>query len=280
MQNKTNFKGYTVGADPEMFVRGPDGSFVSAHGMIMGDKKNPRKVRGGALQVDGMALEINVDPAKTRKEFLKNTDIVMRQLQMQLPPGITIAHGVPFAEFSQEMFNMQPPEAVELGCDPDYNGWTGEANPRPDGDAVLFRTAAGHIHLGWDADVKDPYGDKAHFQLCCEMAKHMDYYVGIYSLLWDQDNRRRDLYGRAGAFRAKSYGMEYRVPSTAWLAKPELQAWVFDASIKALEDFFAGDRPADLFDDQAATIINNNQTDWQQRYNFGTDLILPYQQAA
>ena len=70
------------------------------------------------------------------------------------------------------------------------------------------------------------------------------------------------------------------MPSTAWLADPELQAWVFDATIKAMTDFFEGDRPADLFDNKAQEIIDNNLTDWQQRFSFGTDLVLPYQQVA
>lgn len=278
---KQNFTGFTIGCDPEMFVRDQmTGAFVSSFGMVRGNKAKPHPVRGGAIQVDGMALEINVNPSKTQKEFLSNINLVMQQLKMQLPPMVDIAAGVPFAEFSQEIFQNSPPEATELGCDPDYNGWTGEANPRPDGDSVNFRTAAGHIHIGWNADVKDPYADKEHFQRCCEMAKQMDYYVGIYSLLWDADNRRRSLYGKAGAFRAKSYGMEYRVPSTAWLADPALQAWVFDASLKAVTDFFEGDRPADLFDNKAQEIIDTNMTDWQQRFSFGTDLVLPYQQAA
>lgn len=275
-------KDFTIGCDPEMFVKdSATGLFVSAHGMVMGNKQNPARVPGGAVQVDGMALEINTAPAKTEEQFMTNIARVMAALKMQLPAGVEIATGVPFAEFTPDIFYNQPPEAIELGCDPDYNGWTGEANPRPDGDSVLFRTAAGHIHLGWNANVKgDPYRDSQHVNLCNELAKHMDYYVGIYSVLWDPDNRRRDLYGAAGAYRAKKYGMEYRVPSTAWLAREDLQAWVFNASMKALEDFFAGNRPADIFGDAARTIINTNDVNWQQKYDFDLGLTLPYQQVA
>lgn len=276
MRNKSQF---TVGCDPEIFVK-MDNEFICGHDLIPGSKTEPFKVMGGAVQVDGMAFEINVDPSKSAPEFMRNIRMVMAELQGMVPPGMELAHGVPFADFGQQTMEFAPLEAKILGCDPDYCGWTGQENPRPDGDAVTFRTAAGHVHLGWEANVKDPYADKQHFELCCELAKHMDYYLGIYSVLWDPDNRRRAMYGKAGAFRAKPYGMEYRTPSNAWLAKPELQQWVFDASMKALEDFFSGDRPADLFDDAARKIIDENITDWQQRYSFGTDLILPYQQAA
>lgn len=273
-------RNYTIGCDPEMFVKDRHtGQFVSAHAMIPGNKQRPFPLPQGGMQVDGMALEVNTHPATTRAQFLDNIRGVMAELQMALPPMVEIAHGVPFADFGADIYH-QPPEAVELGCEPDFNGWTGDINPRPGADDITFRTAAGHIHIGWGANVESPYEDAEHFQRCCEMAQQMDYYVGIYSLLWDGDNRRRSLYGKAGAFRAKSYGFEYRVPSTAWLASTDLQGWVFDASLKAVTDYFDGDRPAELFGDQARTIIDQNMTDWQQRFSFGTDLILPYQQAA
>ena len=51
-----------VGCDPEVFVK-QNGVFKSAFGLIKGDKKNPQKIRNGAVQVDGMALEFNIDPA-------------------------------------------------------------------------------------------------------------------------------------------------------------------------------------------------------------------------
>lgn len=274
---------FTIGADPEMFVQqafpGQQSSIISVHGLIPGDKRNPFAVNGGAIQVDGMAAEINVNPARTRAEFMENIRTVMAELEGHLPPFTTIAHGLPVADFTRDYMAQQHPEAIELGCEPDYNAWTGNVNPRPNGEA-LFRTASGHIHLGWDAGVDDPYKDKKHFELCCAVARQMDYYVGIYSLLWDGDNRRRDLYGKAGAFRAKSYGLEYRTPSTAWLADPFLQGWVFDASLKALTDFFNGDVAENLFGDAAQSIINNNDTNWQQRVDFDLGLNLPYQQAA
>lgn len=275
-------RNFTVGADPEMFVKEvtPMGSsIVSIHGLIPGDKYNPFPVTGGAIQVDGMAAEINVNPARTRQEFMDNIKSVMAELEQHLPPFFEIAHGLPIADFTEEYMKSQPAAAIELGCEPDYNGWTGKANPRPDG-ANLFRTASGHIHMGWGCNVDDPYADREHYELCCAMARQMDYYVGIYSLLWDPDNRRRDLYGKAGAFRAKSYGIEYRTPSTAWLADPRLQGWVFDATVKAMTDFFNGDVAEKLFGNEAQRIIDTNDIHWQQKVDFDLDLVLPYQQVA
>jgi hypothetical protein len=48
------------------------------------------------------------------------------------------------------------------------------------------------------------------------------------------------MYGQAGAFRIKPYGMEYRVLSNAWLQTPELMGWVYDNTIKALSNLMGG----------------------------------------
>ena len=45
-----------LGTDPEVFMK-QHGKFISAHGMVEGDKENPYLVKDGAVQVDGMALE-------------------------------------------------------------------------------------------------------------------------------------------------------------------------------------------------------------------------------
>ena len=45
----------------------------------------------------------------------------------------------------------------------------------------------------------------------------MDYTLGLDSLLLDSDTRRRSMYGRAGSFRFKEYGIEYRTLSNFWI---------------------------------------------------------------
>jgi hypothetical protein len=48
------------------------------------------------------------------------------------------------------------------------------------------------------------------------------------------------MYGAAGAFRPKPYGVEYRVLSNAWLQSEELMAWVYRTTTKAITDLFEG----------------------------------------
>ena len=134
-----------IGCDPEVFVT-QQGIFKSAYNLIKGDKKNPFKVDKGAVQVDGMALEFNIEPANSVDDFLVNIKTVFHQLRSMVPEHeIAIT---PVAHFDQEYFNSQPEEALELGCDPDYNGWTREANPRPSTDKPCVPRLATSMSAG------------------------------------------------------------------------------------------------------------------------------------
>lgn len=234
---KINGYDFTVGADPEFFVA-KGGKPVSAHGLVPGNKKNPMKVRKGAVQVDGMALEFNIDPASTQEEFVTNLDVVLKTI-LGMVPGYEM-FDKPVAEFGAAYIKKQPDEAKMLGCEPDFNAYTKDANPRPDADTP-FRTASGHVHIGWTNGV-DPH-DPGHFEACCTLSKMLDLRLGVASLIWDKDKKRRQLYGQAGCFRPKSYGMEYRVLSNAWLnpALPHLRKFVFGETVKAVGDLFANE---------------------------------------
>lgn len=236
-----------VGADPELFMT-RDGKFVSAHGAIPGDKKNPHKVNKGAVQVDGMALEFNIDPAHNEREFIDNLTTVMGVLK-EMVPGYEL-NAVPVADFDAEVMKAQPLEALELGCEPDFNAWEeGRVNPRPDGK-VNFRTGAGHVHIGWGNDFD--IGDPNHIEACCMVVKQLDYYLGLGSILYDEaGTRRRVMYGAAGACRFKPYGVEYRVLSNAWLKDEKLMSWVYRMTIKAIDDLMEGKKPYEYYGDNA-----------------------------
>lgn len=253
-----------VGADPELFMRHPDtGEFISAHGRIPGTKYEPFKVPYGAVQIDGTALEFNIDPAKTVEEFLHNIKSV-RQTLVDMVPGYNVV-AEPVAHFDATYFKFEvPSHAQELGCNPDFNGWTTSTNPQPDPAGEPFRTASGHLHIGWteNADIED----KDYFLFCCKVARQLDYYLGINSLLWDGDGTRRRLYGKAGAFRPKSYGLEYRVLSNRWLDSEPLMRWVYNTLQTAMSAAFAGVWAEDTYGNLAQEIIDNNETGWDKEY--------------
>lgn len=214
---------FTIGADPEIFLR-KKGLAASAHGVIPGTKKEPYAVKDGAYQVDGMAVEFNIDPTTLVgdgkdhfKEFNGKITSVMKTMQKAVKEyDDSLSFNISSVQdFSEDVMKEQPPEATELGCDPDFCAYTGEANPRPEGDAVLFRTGSGHLHFGWDEGIPVDHPD--HLEICCNFIKYLDATVGLFMTILDDDPRRRELYGKAGAFRPKSYGCEYRTPSNVWL---------------------------------------------------------------
>lgn len=226
-----------VGADPEIFVKKKGAKFFSsAHGLVSGTKENPTPVENGAVQVDGLALEYNINPASSMKEFVDNNLSVLKQLKELVGDGYTY-HPVPTATFHRNTLNAQPAEALELGCEPDFNAWTSAMNPRPNGDNN-FRTGAGHIHIGWTegVDISCPH----HLAACEVLIRNCDYILGLGSLLFDKDSKRREMYGAAGAYRPKSYGAEYRVLSNAWLERKELMGWVYYATTKVIEATLEG----------------------------------------
>ncbi len=225
-----------IGADPEFFVK-PKGMKdpVSAHGLVPGDKKHPHKVHNGAVQVDGTALEFNVDPAKGPKTFLRNINSVMEQI-MDMTPGYEVFDGC-VAEFGAAYIEGLPEEAKMLGCEPDYNAYTGKANPRPNAKTP-FRTAAGHVHIGWTKDVDPHHPD--HFEACRLLTKQLDFHLALPSLIWDGDKKRRDLYGQLGAFRPTHYGVEYRVLSNAWLKDSSLINTVYGNTVRAVKRLLGG----------------------------------------
>lgn len=256
---------FQIGADPEVFVKNSSGNLVSAYGLIKGDKKDPFKVKNGAVQVDGMALEFNIDPAKDFDSFNRNLDTVLETLKSMVPDyELAIS---PVAEFGKEYIEKQPKEAKELGCDPDFDAYTGKANPRPDGEQG-FRTASGHIHIGWTEGV-DP-NNPTHLEACKALVKNLDTYVGLPSLVWesllgDKEDKRRKLYGKAGAFRPKPYGLEYRVLSNTWLLDRAFRKCVFENTLTAIkktfEDFTrAGIKRFPLYDTENSVLDENGKT--------------------
>lgn len=208
---------FTVGCDPEVFVT-KDGKPISAHDLIPGNKKAPHKVLNGAIQPDGLAAEFNTDavPYSDFVAFDKNIVTVLKTLKDTLPEGYNL-HIEPSTEFDKDYYDSLPESAKELGCDPDYCAYSEdpfEPNKRPDGSAGV-RSAAGHIHIGWGSDIPVDHPD--HIEVCRKFIRCLDLYVGLAMTVFDTDTRRRTLYGAAGAYRPKSYGVEYRTPSNAWI---------------------------------------------------------------
>lgn len=252
-----------IGADPELWIYDNKlGKIISAHGLFPGTKEDPYIVEHGAIQVDGMAAEYNILPAENADQFVLYNLSVLRSLRDEISkrnPKLDFDFVFsPVAEFGAEYINQQPDEARILGCSPDFNAWKdGEANPTPDAE-LPFRTASGHIHLGWDEDLD--VGDPEHIEACCMMAKALDLPVAgrLLEIEGEAGQKRRELYGKAGAFRPKPYGMEYRTLSNCWLGNTDLMRQVYLHTQQAFTDLLDGytDGDVGIFDYAIEELVN------------------------
>lgn len=209
---------YLIGADPELFLS-VGNKIVNAHGLFPGNKQDPFKVERGAIQVDGVALEFNIDPAKTEEEFLLNISTVLTQMDemvRQVDKDMRL-NFLPVARFDEEEFMEFPDECKILGCDPDYN-ISGKVNRQP--EELMYepiRTGSGHIHIGWTNDV-DPFSP-GHFNDALGVSTHFASHP--FSHLNPLETERLKYYGADGAFRPKPYGVELREFSNVWVEHEE-----------------------------------------------------------
>ena len=182
---------FTIGCDPEFFLKRGT-SFVSAIDKVGGSKDEPRPIGAGcAVQEDNVAVEFCIPPAESCDKFYNSIMYSLDEIMKQVP-GLEFSHAAS-AEFDDT--ELDHPRALEFGCEPDYNAWTKRKNPRPYCANHKLRSAGGHVHVG----VKgvDRY----------QLIRAMDLFLGVPSVLMDEDTRRRELYGKAGAFRPKPYGV-------------------------------------------------------------------------
>lgn len=234
------------GADPELFLRDQEGRHVTSIGLIGGSKKKPRQLgHGFALQEDNVAVEFNIPPCSNKEQFVSSLNFVLDYLRQELgSKGLSLDISAT-AEFTEEQ--LKHPQAQELGCEPDYNAWTLDINPRPEAPPSL-RSSGGHLHIGWD----NPQPIER-----IRVIKAHDLFVGVPSLIYDEDTRRREIYGKAGAFRPKDYGVEYRTLSNFWIGSEELMEFVYTQSEKAMNFLIEGGRISSEDGDKIQSCINN-----------------------
>ena len=231
-----------LGADPEFWLT-KAGENVSAHGMVEGTKENPLLLKNGAVQVDGTALEFNINPAENEEQFVEHIDTVIEQIRTMIPKDYDFDFS-PVAHYTEEVFKEIPKEAKILGCEPDYNAYTGLINETPNVEAT-FRTAAGHVHFGYTDGVNVTNAN--HFKDCRILIAYVDLFVGLPLSILERTNKRNELYGKAGAFRPKSYGVEWRTGSNFWLNSEKLQRLVYKQCQKAFSSLVNNDLLANRY---------------------------------
>lgn len=225
--NKNKINNPTIGSDPELFLFSEENNkFVPVCGLVGGTKNKPIPIseEGHMLQEDNVALEYCIPPCKTKEEWLKHHNFVKNYItETILKPLNLVPKYVASARFDHE--DLQSDKAQLMGCATSYNVYTLVENEVDRSDYNL-RTSGCHIHIGYDS----PSGE-----VNISLVKAMDLFVGVSLVLLDDDNERNKMYGKAGEFRFKDYGLEYRVPSGFVISSNELLSWIYDATMQAID---------------------------------------------
>lgn len=236
----TNLVAVKVGCDPEFGLFDKKlNRLVSAYGLVPGTKAKPHPVPRGAIQVDGMMVEFNIEPAINGSQFSSNIEHVLLEIKKFLPVDRYDYLYQPTIFYDPGYMSELPTEATELGCSPDYNAWhDGGVNPRPapPEDQPGMRSCGGHIHISWteNADITDI----SHRWDCCAVIRVLDQLLLPYLNRIDTCTFRQQLYGKPGAFRPKPYGVEWRTPSNIWLKNKALQQSMINLIISIVQEMF------------------------------------------
>jgi hypothetical protein len=195
-------------------------------------------------------MEFNIPACATKEEFVNNINFVKDHLQI-----IAESNNLKLSTKASGEINpiyLQTEQAQTFGCEPDFNAWLQDVNNSPDSQTNL-RCVGGHIHIGVDEQYRKE-------EILLNIVKMFDILVTLPALLIDNDDRRRELYGKAGAFRFKSFGVECRQLSNFWIHSDELISWVYDQTINVVNIVLDNnaDELIEMFGNDVQTVINTN----------------------
>jgi hypothetical protein len=244
-------KNITLGTDPELFLK-KDNKIISAIGKIGGSKSDPQPISdsGHFIQEDNVAIEYNIPACTSNEDWIFHHNFVKDYLEV-LVSGMGCELSIE-ASATLEDAELDNEIAKLAGCEPDFNVWEECMNEPADLSKTNLRVCGGHISIGW----KDPTQDQ---QL--DMVKAMDATVGLESVLLDSDTLRKSLYGKAGCFRFRNYGIEYRSLSNFWIKSNESLDWAWKTTMKAIDLVNSGkiEEVKELKNDIVNAINNNDK---------------------
>lgn len=247
----------TIGADPELFLINPDNNtLVSAIDKFGGTKDIPVPLGigdGYNVLEDNVMVEFNIPPAFTADRFVEHIQKSLNKIEQKAN-----AMGYDLSTLASGHFSLSELEdwrSWVFGCDPDYNAYTQKKNPSPSVESdPEFRTCGGHVHVGVE-ELKE-----APFEEVCRAVAFCDLHLGIPSMYFDKDTKRRERYGKAGAFRVKPYGFEYRTLSNFWIFHTDLIKWVYYATQQAVKHYRSGFDLTPYYDDLQKAINENDKS--------------------
>ena len=206
----------TLGTDPEFLVydRHDHGEVWLPYD-VAGTKEEPHDLgEGYAVHRDGATAELTVpassEPQEAAEILGEGIDRLGRYLNDLGLGVVDWASEYNFEHMEEFAYDPYDDAFFEFGCSPDKDAYTG-GNERllkdPRAEFRFWRFAGGHIHIGADWNVPNFVAAMFMDLALCRLA--------TYSGGGTAGHRRR-WYGKAGCYRDKPYGMEYRTPNNQW----------------------------------------------------------------
>lgn len=256
----------TIGTDAEVFLRDKEkNEIISAEGLIKGSKYQPFKFdkanKWFSTQLDNVLAEFTIPPAKTASEFIRGINKSIGYIKNTLPKSIE-----PVIQASANLNEkyLMTKQAMMFGCDPDFNAYSGGINVKPFCEDHTLRSCGAHVHLGYEGierKFKKNIYDYEVDEQRANIVKTLDLFISIPLVIMEPDSERKRLYGKAGAFRPKPYGLEYRTPSNWYLNDVKSIRWLFKSTKHAFSFFAAkGKFPTGLANHVEAVINTNNKS--------------------
>lgn len=223
-----------VGGDPEFFVI-RNGRIISAHHVFPEKDSAVSITKDGIVYFDGYQAEVNLRDGYPPESYWNKLVEIFSKIEKEYGIAISLQ---PAIYISKKELRTLPPEACEFHCEPDLNVYNDYVET-PDGRNFRMRCIGGHIHI------ETPLRYSSFIKL-------LDLFVSLpltyFSPARNSEYIRRTLYGRAGSYRLKPYGVEYRTPSPVYLSSPEFYRAVIDGIMTAQNVFLGKTKCIDIPD--------------------------------
>ena len=253
----------TLGCDPEFFFSGSKGKTTGAEKVLPengitykpgtagkrdGDYTSCGNVKASKIVIDGVQAELNPRPNTCRANLGNEISACFRDLHKALEAqgkGVGV-NFMPLVKISQKELDSLSEKSKTFGCAPSTNLYSAaESKITVNPKKYLKRSAGGHIHLGSNNSAQITKTLKN----VEEMVYMLDIIVGNTCVLLDRNPNnveRRKVYGRAGEYRLKEYGIEYRTLSNFWLQSYQLMSLVTGLARMAVHIVSQSDKERDF----------------------------------
>jgi Phage phiEco32-like COOH.NH2 ligase-type 2 len=212
------------GSDIEVFLKDKNtGKILDASPYIKGTKIKPKKFyEGYLLSLDNVCCEFGTPPVREDVDFLRQIGRAISYINNITPREISVE---PIACAYLDKEQLRKKSARTFGCIETINCWTCSENNVPNFERTNLRTSGLHLHCGYD----NPTEEKSLY-----LARALDLFLSVPSVLIEEKNERRKYYGKSGEMRFKPYGLEIRTLSSSFI-NGNLPLWVIEQANKAID---------------------------------------------